>query len=144
MKDHKQKTIGVVAKSANVGIETIRFYERKGILQQPPKIGGFRYYSDEDVRIVCLVKQLQGVGFSLDEVKDFLQFDSCCIESADIIKQKSLNKIEEIRRKIFELQATVNALEKFSNSCGSNKNALSKCDLLDCFENEWECCGGSK
>lgn len=139
MKNHNPITIGVLAKSANVGVETIRFYERKGIIQQPAKIKGFRHYSDDDVRIVRLVKKLQGVGFSLDEIKEFLVFDSCCSQSRALVRQKSLRKIEEVNQKISELQATVTALETFSKACGSD-NAPSGCDLLDCFDNDWECC----
>ena len=73
MNEKKPITIGVLAKAANVGVETIRFYQRKAIIEQPPKTNGFRHYSNEDIRIVRLVKKLQGVGFSLDEIKDFVR-----------------------------------------------------------------------
>ena len=81
MNDHNPITIGGVAKAANVGVETIRFYERKELIKQPPKINGFRHYSGDDIRLVKLIKRLQSVGFTLDEIKEFLIFDSCCSES---------------------------------------------------------------
>lgn len=140
MKENQAITIGVLAKSANVGVETIRYYERKEIIRQPPKVKGFRHYSNDDVRIVRLVKKLQGVGFSLDEIKEFLVFDGCCNESMQLVKQKSLNKIQELNSKIAELQDTVKVLEVFPNTCGSASNISIGCNLLDCFENEWECC----
>ena len=140
MNMQKPITIGVLAKAANVGVETIRFYERKAIIQQPEKVNGFRHYSVDDVRAVRLVKQLQSVGFSLDEIKDFLAFDTCCGYSQALIKQKSQEKIKAFKQKIVELQSTINALEAFSNACGSEHNPSTNCDLLDCFENEWECC----
>ena len=140
MKEDSPITIGVLARLANVGVETIRFYERKAIIQQPPKFQGFRQYSNQDVRLVRLVKKLQAVGFSLDEVKEFLAFDSCCSQSRGLIKQKSLIKIQEIKQKISELQTTVEALEIFASTCGSDDNKSANCDLLDCFDNEWECC----
>lgn len=140
MKEHKPITIGILAKLADVGVETIRFYERKGIVQQPQKVQGFRHYTQDDVRIVRLVKKLQGVGFSLDEVKEFLVFGSCCGESKQLIKQKSLAKIQEISEQIVALQSTVKALEKFANACGANNTDSIGCHMLDCFENEWECC----
>ncbi len=140
MNENKPITIGVLAKAANVGVETIRFYQRKGIIEQPPKIGGFRHYRDEDIRVVRLVKKLQAVGFSLDEIKDFLVFDHCCSQSRSVVKHKSLAKIEEIKTQISELQTTIKALETFSNACGSNKSAEIGCHLLDCFENHWQCC----
>ena len=139
MKQTNTLTIGSLAKSAKVGVETIRFYERKAIIRQPPKRNGFRYYSDEDVRIVRLVKKLQGVGFSLDEIKEFLVFKTCS-KSRLLVEQKSTNKIVEIKQKITELQSTLKALEKFSSACGSESNNSIGCDLLDCFDNEWKCC----
>ncbi len=139
MKQTNTFTIGSLAKSANVGVQTIRFYQRKAILRQPPKRNGFRYYSDEDVRIVRLVKKLQGVGFSLDEIKEFLVFKTCS-KSRLLVKQKTTDKVVEIKQKIIELQSTLKALEKFSRACGSSSNNSIGCDLLDCFDNEWKCC----
>lgn len=140
MKKLKPMTIGVLAKSANVSVETIRFYERKSLIKQPSNVEGFRKYSNEDVRIVKLIKRLQGVGFSLDEIKDFITFDDCCGDSRHLVKQKSLKKIEEINQKIIDLQQMVNALNTFANACGSDCSNCENCDLLKCFENEWECC----
>ncbi|WP_413694023.1 MerR family transcriptional regulator [Psychromonas sp. KJ10-2] len=140
MNENKPITIGVLAKAANVGVETIRYYQRKAIIEQPEKVNGFRHYSNEDIRVIRLVKKLQGVGFSLDEIKEFLVFDHCCSESRSVVKHKSLTKIEEIKTQISELQTTIKALEVFSNSCGSNKSIETDCYLLDCFENQWRCC----
>lgn len=140
MNENKPITIGVLAKAANVGVETIRFYQRKALIEQPPKTNGFRHYSNEDIRAVRLVKKLQGVGFSLDEIKEFLIFDHCCGQSRSVVKQKSLTKIEEIKTQISELQGTIKALEVFSSACGSSKIAETGCHLLDCFENDWQCC----
>ncbi|RBW48043.1 hypothetical protein DS885_00065 [Psychromonas sp. B3M02] len=140
MNENKPITIGVLAKAANVGVEKIRYYQRKAIIEQPKKVNGFRHYSNEDIRVIRLVKKLQGVGFSLDEIKEFLVFDHCCSESRSVVKHKSLTKIEEIKTQISELQTTIKALKVFSNSCGSNKSIETDCHLLDCFENQWRCC----
>ena len=143
MKNLDSMTIGGLAKAADVGVETIRFYQRKALIEQPPKINGFRKYSGEDVRLIKLIKRLQNVGFTLDEIKDFLVFDSCCAESTKVVRQKSLSKIEEVNGKIVELKATVRALETFASTCGSKTNQSNSCELLDCFENEWACCNNS-
>ena len=132
-------TIGALAKSADVGVETVRFYERKGIILQPPKKNGFRYYSDSDIKRIRLVKEMQGVGFTLEEIKEFLVFDTCS-ETKHLIKQKSQDKIAEINERIARLTASVQALEKFVCSCGSDSNTSLECELLDCFENQWACC----
>jgi DNA-binding transcriptional MerR regulator len=136
-------TIGGLAKAADVGVETIRFYERKSLIEQPPKINGFRQYSGEDVRLIKLIKRLQNVGFTLDEIKDFLLFNSCCSESTKVVREKSLIKIKEINEKIAELKNAVRALETFANTCGSKTDKSSSCELLDCFENDWACCDNS-
>lgn len=140
MKKQSPMTIGVLAKSADVSVETIRFYQRKAIIKQPPKSGGFRYYSEDDAKVVRLVKKLQGIGFSLDEIKDFLVFDSCCSQSRQVVKDKSLNKIQEINQKIADLKSALTALETFSNACGSECNSTNNCHFLDCFDNDWTCC----
>lgn len=140
MKKQSTMTIGALAKTANVGVETIRFYERKGIIQQPPKRGGFRYYNEGDARRIQLVKKLQDIGFTLEEVKEFLLTETCCGETKTLIAQKSKRKIAEITAKIEELQIAVSALEKFANACGAEGNISFDCELLDCFENDWACC----
>ena len=139
MKEQISITIGALAKSANVGVETVRFYERKGIVRQPPKTNGFRYYSDDDVKRIRLVKKMQEIGFTLEEIKAFLVFDTCS-ETKQLIQQKSQDKIAEINGKIASLNAAVQALEKFVCSCGSDSNTSLECELLDCFENKWTCC----
>jgi MerR family mercuric resistance operon transcriptional regulator len=143
MKNQNSMTIGGLAKAADVGVETIRFYERKSLIEQPPKINGFRQYSGEDVRLIKLIKRLQNVGFTLDEIKDFLLFNSCCSESTKVVREKSLIKIKEINEKIAELKNAVRALETFANTCGSKTDKSSSCELLDCFENDWACCDNS-
>ncbi|WP_017446865.1 MerR family transcriptional regulator [Gayadomonas joobiniege] len=140
MKKQSSLTIGGVAKAANVGVETIRFYERKAIISQPPKTDGFRYYSDEYVKKIRLVKKLQEIGFSLAEIKEFFTFDACCSHSRQVIQQKSKAKAIEIRQKIADLKVALEAIERFQNSCGSNKDATLECELLECFENNWACC----
>jgi len=133
-------TIGALAKAAGVGVETVRFYERKGIITQPPKTAGFRYYSEEDTKRIRLVKKLQEIGFTLDEIKAFLEFDTCCSQSRQVIRQQSQDKIVEITQKIADLQSALKALEKFVGSCGAESEPSLECELLDCFENQWECC----
>lgn len=133
-------TIGMLAKAANVGVETIRFYERKHIIDQPSKTNGFRYYSQDDVRRVRLIKKLQEIGFSLTEIKDFLVFDHCCSKSKHVVREKSQLKIVEMKQKIADLNVAVSALDKFMNACGAQEDESNSCDLLECFENDWECC----
>ena len=70
----KAVTISKAAKNAGVGVETIRFYERKGLIEQPPKpFGpGFREYPEEVVRRIRFIRQAQDIGFSLREIAELL------------------------------------------------------------------------
>ena len=96
MRKQTPMTIGVLAKQANIGVETVRFYERKGIIQQPPKVGGF-VYSDDDIKRIRLVKKIQEIGFTLEEIKGFLAFDSCSQDTKQAISKSSV-KIQEVSR----------------------------------------------
>lgn len=136
----KPITIGVLAKQANVGVETVRFYERKGLLVQPQKTGGFRHYKSEDVRRIRLIKRMQEIGFTLEEIKDLLALGKCNSGTRDVIKQKSSVKIRDIKQKIEDLTLALNAIETFAQSCGSVSDSALECNLYDCFENEWQCC----
>ena len=60
----KGRTIGAAAKAAGLGVETIRFYERKGLMVQPPKRGGFRTYSETDVKPLRFIREAKTLGFS--------------------------------------------------------------------------------
>ena len=135
-------TIGKLATSAGVSVETVRFYERKGLIEQPQKTGGFRYYPHTDINRIKLVKHLQGIGFTLDEVTAFLAFDAYCGHASQLIKQKSHTKIAELQAKIADLNVALLALQQFADACGSHTDSQAGCDLLHCFENQWACCSG--
>ena len=70
-------TIETLAKAAGVGVETVRFYHRKGLLERPFRASGFRKYSESDVRIIKFVKKVQELGFSLKDAQDLLGIALC-------------------------------------------------------------------
>lgn len=136
-----KKTIGLVAKEAGLGVETIRFYQRKGLIQQPPKTAGFRYYSNSDVKKLKFIRKAKTLGFSLDAIRELTELEVCSEETSKIIQTKSLEKIHEIEQKIAELEQMLSSLQKFSKACASGKKVSTQsCGLLDCFEKDWECC----
>jgi MerR family transcriptional regulator, mercuric resistance operon regulatory protein len=69
-------TIGRLAAAGGVGVETVRFYQRKGLLDQPARGDGVRRYGSEDVRRLRFIKRAQTAGFILDEVKELLELDA--------------------------------------------------------------------
>ena len=144
MNNENQKqslTIGTLAKSAQVGVETVRFYERKGIIEQPKKTASFRIYAESDIMRIRFVKKMQDLGFSLEEIKSFLFLGECSSKTTSEIKKLTNKKIEEIKSKIEDLQSVLQTLEKFESTCGNQNKENSECKITECFENNWDCCG---
>lgn len=132
-------TIGALAKRAGVGVETVRFYERKGIIRRPPKGSGYRQYSAEESRRIQFVKRAQELGFTLKEIKDLLEMNVGAGATCGEIKSKADSKIAEIEAKIADLKRMKASVQRLSEACGTSKTAASKCRVLDCFERDWKC-----
>ena len=139
-----QMTIGTLAKRAGVGVETIRFYQRKGLLQEPFRQAGFRKYSDADVKRIRFVKRVQELGFSLKDAQELLDLQLCNEETSPRLAEACEDKIGEIQQKITDLKKMIEMLRKFSQTCGNHGPLQTQCSLLDCFENNWECCDTSR
>ena len=127
-------TIGKFARSAGVGVETIRFYERKGLIKRPLKRdGGFRYYSSDETARVRFVRRAQELGFTLREVKELLELQSKRKITGAEVRGKSDEKIKEIRKKISDLRRMEISLKKLSKVCGEGEQAIRECRVFDCF-----------
>lgn len=126
-------TIGKLAKSACVSVETVRFYERKELIKQPSKVGTYRYYPHDLIERIRFIKRAQELGFTLKEVKSLLELKiknhSKC---SDVLTQTN-KKIDEINEKIKDLKKMKKSLEGLANCCLSEDMALSECPILECF-----------
>lgn len=140
METQKKLTIGSLAKLAAVGVETVRFYERKGLIDQPKKSGAFRYYTREDARKIAFIKRSQDLGFTLKETKELLEMEVCSKSTRPVFQKKATAKIKEIDEKIADLERMRASLKKFATACGSKNTSIQACGLLSCFEQSWECC----
>ena len=130
-----EMTIGKLAKSAGVGVETIQFYERKGLLKKPTKRdGGFRYYSNEETTKVRFIKRAQDLGFTLREVKELLDLQSKRSITGAQVETRAKEKIKEIRKKMSDLKRMEASLLKLSRMCGEGEQAIRECRVFDCFE----------
>ncbi len=136
----KLMTIGTLAKAAGVGVETVRFYQRKGLLEKPVRTSGFRKYSESDVRIIRFVKRVQELGFSLKDAQDLLDLALCSRETRPFLAKACNEKIDQIEQKMADLNRMVGMLQQFSRICASEAPDDFECSLLNCFENNWECC----
>ncbi|MBC96673.1 MAG: hypothetical protein CME63_02920 [Halobacteriovoraceae bacterium] len=129
-------TIGKLAKAAEVGVETIRFYERKGLLIQPEKVGGFRYYSSDLVTKIRFIKRSQQLGFTLSETKELLELSVQSTSQCKDILLKTEHKIREIDEKMKDLKRMKDSLSSLANCCEDKTIPLSECPILDCFFEE--------
>lgn len=129
----EEMTIGSLATASDVNVETIRFYERKGILKQPKKLGGFRYYSQDYVVRIRFIKRSQELGFTLAETNDLLNLKIKSQAKCGDVLSKTKEKIEEIERKISDLKKMKKSLEGLAHCCVDNEQALSDCPILECF-----------
>lgn len=116
--DHPKNsfTIGAFAQTAGVNVETIRFYQRKGLLAQPARpLGSIRRYGDVDVARVRFVKSAQQLGFSLDKVAELLQLHdgTRCSEARTLAEHKLI----DIRQKLADLTRMESALTGLVAQC---------------------------
>lgn len=121
-------TIGAFAKAAGVNVETIRFYQRKGLLPKPDKpYGSIRRYGEADVARVRFVKSAQRLGFSLDEVAGLLRLDdgAHCDEARVLAEQK----LEDVREKLADLQRIESVLAQLVDDCCASQGTVS-CPLI--------------
>jgi MerR family mercuric resistance operon transcriptional regulator len=122
-------TIGAFARAAEVNVETIRFYQRKGLLPQPVRPpGSIRRYGKADVARVKFIKAAQRLGFSLDEVAQLLQ-----LEDGTRCKQASMlagQKLRIVREKLSDLKRMESVLAGLVHACHTRKGNIS-CPLID-------------
>ena len=109
-------TIGILAKRGGVNVETIRYYQRRGLLHEPSKpSGGFRRYPQESVKRVLFIKRAQSLGFTLEETLGLLALDErkACLETRGI----AVHKLELIEQKIADLSKMRKSLARLVRSC---------------------------
>lgn len=130
----KALSIGEVARQANVGIETIRYYERQGLLPQPNrKSSGYRQYDKQAVRRLRFVRRAKELGFTLKEIKSLfaLQIDSNATR-ADVRKQAE-QKIVLIEEKIRDLERMRQSLTRLLDTCHGD-GVASECPILEALD----------
>ena len=123
-----QHTIGQLAKRADVNVETVRFYERKGLIEQPQAPGGgFRKYGDDVVRRIRFIKRAQNLGFTLREIAELL--DLSFTGTCDEVRLKAEHKLDEVSQKIRDLQRMKRALKDVIQTCNARAD-IETCPIL--------------
>ncbi|NMM25872.1 MAG: Hg(II)-responsive transcriptional regulator [Glaciimonas sp.] len=129
-------TIGTFAKAAGVNVETIRFYQHKGLLPQPDKpYGSIRRYGELDVTRVRFVKSAQRLGFSLDEIAELLRLEdgTHCDEASHLAE----HKLQDVREKMVDLAQMEIVLSELVRACHARKGNVS-CPLIASLQGEKE------
>ncbi|CQR44571.1 Mercuric resistance operon regulatory protein [Thiomonas sp. CB3] len=122
-------TIGTVAKAVGVNVETIRFYQRKGLLGEPMRPqGSFRRYGPGDVARLQFIKSAQRLGFSLDEIAGLLQLDDGV--HCDQARELGERRLQDVRIKLADLKRIESVLAAMIRACGSSDGSMS-CPLIE-------------
>jgi MerR family mercuric resistance operon transcriptional regulator len=125
-------TIGGLAEAAGVNVETIRFYQRKGLMQEPDRPhGGIRRYAGMDLARVRFIKSAQQLGFSLDEVGDLLRLEdgSHCTEA----REQAERKLADVRTKLADLHRIEATLTTLVEQCCTAKGEV-RCPLIESLQ----------
>lgn len=127
-KKPRSMTIGALAKAAGMGVETIRYYQRRGLVEEPEKpYGSIRHYDDETLARLHFIRTAQWLGFSLDEVGGLLKLqDGTHCDEARVLGEQKLAKVRE---KITSLRRIERTLEGLVQACCTEHGDV-KCPLI--------------
>jgi MerR family mercuric resistance operon transcriptional regulator len=123
-------TIAGLAKAGGVGVETVRYYQRRGLLAEPPRAGAIRRYGESDLRRLRFIRRAQGAGFTLEEIGELLALDS----GHDRARVRALagERLAALDARIAELESARTALTRLSKACAAGTKG--PCPILEAFE----------
>jgi MerR family mercuric resistance operon transcriptional regulator len=126
----KTQAIGGLSRNTGVHIETIRYYEREGILPTPMRsAAGHRIYSDEDVRRLNFIHKCRGLGFSLKEINSLLSLVDSGEFTCKEVHELTIHHAGQITEKIFNLKKMEGVLQEMAAQC--NQGNVPKCPIID-------------
>lgn len=134
-RDKGPVTIGEAARRAGDGIETIRFYERRGLIDRPPtpSADGFRQYDAETIQHLRFIREAQEIGFSLREIAELLTLRADPGADCAAVRERAVAKRDEVEGKIARLGYMRDALDALIARC-PGRGALEACSILDATE----------
>lgn len=128
-------TIAGLAKAGGVGVETVRYYQRRGLLAEPPRAGvgiggGIRRYGSDDIRRLRFIRNAQTAGFTLEEIAELLALDAT--EDRARVRTLATARIAALDSRIAELEAARAALSRLATHCGAGD--AGPCPILEAFD----------
>jgi len=129
---------GQLALRAGVNVETLRYYERRGLLEAPARLpSGYRAYDDEAVRIIRFIKRAQELGFTLAEVETLLELAAGGPDTCDAAQSLAGNRIADLDRRIEMMRRMRDSLERLVATCQRPRRDR-ECPLIQSIEQEGE------
>ena len=132
----KIRTIAVLAREGGVGVETVRFYQRRGLMPTPERVagaragGGIRRYGDEDVRRLRFIRSAQTAGFTLDQIGELLALDAS--EDRARARKLATERLGALDRTIAELEEARTALRRLASAC--SETTTGPCPIIAAFQ----------
>jgi MerR family mercuric resistance operon transcriptional regulator len=123
-------TIARLAAAGGVGVETIRYYQRRGLLAEPPRAGAVRRYGAQDVRRLLFIRRAQAAGFTLEAIAELLALDST--DDRARVRALAAERLAALEAKIAELESARAALTRLSKACAAGEKG--PCPILEAFE----------
>jgi MerR family mercuric resistance operon transcriptional regulator len=124
-------TIGGLAKAAGVGVETVRYYQRRGLLPEPPRPPGeIRRYGEDDLKRLRFIRRAQAAGFTLEEIGELLALDRT--DDRDRVRALASERVAALDGKIAELRKSRAALDRLRSSCASGSSG--PCPIIEAFD----------
>lgn len=132
----KSLTIGRLAKQAGVNLETVRYYERRGLLPKPPRsASGYRLFPVEAARRLRFIRRAQQLGFSLGEIRELLSLRMSATARSTDVRKRAEAKIAHINAKIRSLDSMKRTLRKLTNAC-EGCGPIVACPILESLDKE--------
>ncbi len=129
-------TIGKLARAAAVGVETIRFYERRGLLPPPPRsAAGYRHYGPDALRRLRFIQRAKELGFSLDETAELLALRADASARCDDVRSAAAAKLRDVEAKLRDLVAIRDTLTELVERCGC-QGPSSPCPILEALDHD--------
>ena len=127
-------TIGALAKHAGVGVETVRFYERRGLVRRPARPGSaYRAYSEETIGRIRFIRNAQALGFTLQEIKEMLALRVTAGTSCAAVRSRAAAKAADVERRVAEMERLRIALDKLVAAC-PGRGPLTSCSIIEALD----------
>lgn len=130
----KSLTIGRLATEAGINLETVRYYEREGLMPKPPRTpSGYRLFPPDAAQRLRFIKRAQEIGFSLKEIRELLALRVSPRTSSAEIRKRAKAKIKDVEGKIKSLESMRQSLRKLTNAC-DGCGPISECPIIESLE----------